>query len=217
MVVQGTMIGVLNLSHSRPRAFSEDDLRLLRLYGGLLAAALERQLTERHLRRQAVCDRLTGLYGRRHFLERLSTEVERARRSYDPFSLLFIDVDDLESFNNRYGHQAGDRVLVEIGKVLGRWCRTSDIVARYAGEEFVILMPATNSEEAALAAERLRKCIEGHGFPQKRRITVSLGAAAFPEDAENDLDLIAKAEQALYMAKRNGRNQALAFHALAVH
>jgi diguanylate cyclase (GGDEF)-like protein len=211
------MIGVLNLGHSQPRMFEEDHLRFVGLAGSVVAGALERVLTEREVRRQAVCDRLTGLYSRRHFLERLSGEIERARRHYQPFSLLSIDVDNLDQFNQRYGNPAGDRVLQEIGKVLARWSRSSDIVSRYGGEEFAILMPATSAEEASLAAERLRRGIETHTFPQKRRITVSLGAASFPEDADTDHDLIAKAEQALFMAKKDGRNRAMAFHALAVH
>lgn len=217
LVVQGTMIGVLNLGHSEPRKFDEDHLRFVGLAGSVVAGALERVLTEREVRRQAVCDRLTGLYNRRHFLERLSGEIERARRHYQPFSLLSIDVDNLDQFNQRYGNPAGDRVLQEIAKVLARWSRSSDIVSRYGGEEFAILMPATSAEEASMAAERLRRSIETHTFPQKRRITVSLGAASFPEDADTDLDLIAKAEQALFMAKKDGRNRAVAFHALAVH
>jgi len=217
IVVGGHMIGVLNLSHERPRMFDEQHLRFVGLFGSVVAAALERVLTAREIKRQAVSDRLTGLYNRRHFQERLSAALERARRHYQPFGLITIDVDNLDQFNQKYGNPAGDRVLVEISKVLGRWCRSSDIVSRYGGEEFAILMPATNAEEAAIAAERLRRSIETHTFPQKRRITVSVGAASFPEDADNDLDLIAKAEQALFMAKKDGRNRAIAFQALAVH
>jgi diguanylate cyclase (GGDEF)-like protein len=217
LVVQGEMIGVINLSHSKPRAFDEENLRILGLVGGVLASALERARTQRELKRQSVCDRLTGLYTRRHFQERLAGEIERAHRHYQAFSLLLVDVDALESFNARYGHAAGDRVLVEISRVLQRWSRGSDLLARYAGEEFAILMPATGPAEAAAAAERLRQCVETHTFPQKRRTTVSLGAASFPEDAHNALDLLAKAEQALHMAKKDGRNRSVAFHALAVH
>jgi diguanylate cyclase (GGDEF)-like protein len=172
---------------------------------------------KRELKRQTVTDRLTGLYTRRHFQERLAAEVLRARRTQDPFSLLLLDVDGLEAFNGRYGHSAGDRVLVEISRVLQRSCRSSDILARYGGEEFVVLMPATRPEEAVVTAERVRQCVEAHSFPQKRRITVSLGTASCPDDAESDLDLIAKAEQALFLAKRGGRNRAMAFQAVAVH
>ncbi len=217
LVVQGEMIGVLNLGHATPRTFDEVHQRFVGLFGAILAGVLERALTERELRRQTVCDRLTGVYGRRHFQERLDAEIERARRHYQHFSLLFLDVDDLDSFNTRYGHQAGDRVLIEVSKVLQRWCRASDIVARYGGEEFVVLMPQTDPDEAGIAAERLRRAIETHTFPQKRRVTVSVGAAAFPGDADTDLDLLAKAEQALFMAKKDGRNRALAFSALAMH
>jgi len=217
LVVQGEMIGVINLSHSKPRAFDEENLRILGLVGGVLCSALERARTQRELKRQAVCDRLTGLYNRRHFQDRLVAEMERARRHYQTFSLLLVDVDALEQFNRRYGQPAGDRVLVEITKVLQRWGRGSDLLARYGGEEFAVLMPHTSAAEAAVAAERLRQCVELHTFPQKRRITVSLGAASFPEDAVSDLDLLAKAEQALHMAKKDGRNRAVAFQALAVH
>lgn len=217
LVVRGEMIGVVNLSHSKPRAFDENDVRFVRLFAQAVSAPLMRLLSKRDVERQAVCDRLTGIYNRRHFQERLGSELERARRLFQPLSLLFVDIDNFSAFNSRYGNTAGDKALVEVSKVLQKWCRSTDLVGRYGGEEFVILMPSTSSEEVSAAAERLRKAIEAHPFPQKRRVTVSLGAAAYPEDADTDIDLIAKAEQALYMAKKNGRNRAVTFHALAMH
>ncbi len=217
VVVQRDMIGVINLSHSKARAFDEDDLRIVGLIGGLAAGSLQRVQMKEEARRQSLTDRLTGLYGRRHFQERLNQEIERARRSYQPLSFVLIDVDALAAFNSRFGNQAGDRVLTEISKQLRANTRASDILSRYGGEEFAILMPATTPEDAAIAAERLRKCIETHTFPQKRRVTVSVGVASFPEDAEGDLDLIAKAEQALFLAKKDGPNRAVAFPAVAMH
>jgi diguanylate cyclase (GGDEF)-like protein len=217
MIVQGELVGVINLSHPEARKFDEDDLRLLRLFGGQLVSALERTLHRREVKRQSVRDRLTGLYNRRHFQERLTVELERAHRNYQPVSLLYLDVDEFESFNQRYGYQAGDRVLTDIAKVLQKTCRAADLIARHGGEEFVVLLPSTSAEEAEVAGERIRKAIETHVFPQKRKITVSLGAAAYPEDADGHLDLVAKAEQALFMAKKSGPNRSMTFQALAVH
>jgi len=217
VVVRGEMIGVVNVSHPSPRAFNEDDLRFVRLFAQAVSAPLVSLVSRRERERRSVCDRLTGVYNRGHFQERLRGELDHARRLYQPLSLLFVDVDNFAAFNDRFGNAAGDKALVEISKVLQRWSRSTDIVSRYGGEEFVILMPRTSREEASKAAERLRKQIETHSFPQKRRVTISLGAAAYPEDADNDVDLVAKAEQALYMAKKAGRNRTVNFHALAVH
>ncbi len=217
IVVQREMIGVINLSHSKARAFDEDALRVVGLFGSVIAGSLQRIQVKNENRRQSVSDRLTGLYSRRHFQERLPQEIDRARRSYSQLSLVLVDVDGLASFNTRYGHPAGDRVLVEIAKELRRATRTSDMLARFGGEEFAVLLPDAGPDDAAATAERLRKCVESHTFPQKRRVTVSVGAASFPEDAEGDLDLVAKAEQALFLAKKAGRNRSVAFQSVAVH
>ncbi len=211
LVVQGELVGVLNVSHPKPRAFTEDHLRLLTLIAGQAAATLQRILLYEEMRRLATTDDLTTVYNRRHFLERLQNEIDRARRYGLVFSVMFLDIDNFKDLNDSYGHQVGDRVLAELGSILKHWARSSDIVARYGGEEFVVLLPMTEKPKALIAAERLRSKIQHHTFYRRKKLTVSVGVASFPEDGEEVDLLLGHVDEALYMAKKTGRNRACAF------
>jgi diguanylate cyclase (GGDEF)-like protein len=209
--VQGELIGVLNISHPRPKAFNEDGLRLLTLIAGQAAATIQRLLLYEDMRRLAITDDLTGVCNRRHFLERLQNEIDRARRYTLPFSLLFIDIDNFKELNDSFGHQLGDRMLTELGSILKHWARSSDLVARYGGEEFVVLLPMTDKARGLIAAERLRARIERHTFYRRKKLTVSVGVAAFPGDGDSVERLLGCVDEALYMAKNTGRNRSCAF------
>jgi diguanylate cyclase (GGDEF)-like protein len=211
MVVQGELIGVLNLSHARTKAFHEDHLRLLTLIGGQAAGTIQRLLLYEEMRRLAITDDLTGLCNRRHFLERLQGEIDRARRYAVPFGLLFIDIDNFKDLNDSFGHQVGDRVLAELGTVLKHWARSSDLVARYGGEEFVVLLPMADKARSQIAAERLRTLIQRHTFYRRKKLTVSVGVAGFPTDGDSTERLLGCVDEALYMAKNTGRNRTCAF------
>lgn len=207
MVVQDQMVGVLNVSHPRPRAFTEDHLRLLALIAGQAAALIQRILHFEEMKRHATTDDLTSVFNRRHFLERLQHEIARAARYHVPFGLLFLDIDNFKELNDHFGHQVGDRVLAELGMVLKHWARSSDLVARYGGEEFVVLLPMTEKRGAMVAAERLRARIQQHAFYRRKRLTVSMGVCAFPQDGETVERLLGCVDEALYMAKNTGRNR----------
>lgn len=209
MVVQGELIGVLNLSHSSNQAFGDEHLRLLTLIAAQAAAILQRVLMYEEMARLAITDDLTSLYNRRHFLDRLSHEFRRAQRYGQCFSVLYLDIDNFKTINDTWGHALGDRILAEMGKVLKRWARSSDLIARYGGEEYVVLLPMTDSDNAALAAERLRALVQEHSFPRRKRLTISIGIASYPADADCADDLLKKADAALYMAKKLGRNRAV--------
>lgn len=211
LVVQGELVGVLNLSHPRPKAFNEDALRLLTLIAGQAAATIQRLLLYEEMRRLAITDDLTGIYNRRHFLERLQNEIERARRYGQAFSLLFIDIDNFKELNDSFGHQLGDRILGELGSILKHWARSSDIVARYGGEEFVVLLPMTDKARGMIAAERLRTRIERHTFYRRKKLTVSVGVGGFPGDGDSVERLLGCVDEALYMAKNTGRNRSCGF------
>jgi diguanylate cyclase (GGDEF)-like protein len=211
LVVQGELIGVLNLSHPRPKAFNEDALRLLTLIAGQAAATIQRLMLYEDMRRLAITDDLTGVCNRRHFLERLQNEIDRARRYAQPFGLLFIDIDNFKELNDSFGHQLGDRMLTELGTILKHWARSSDLVARYGGEEFVVLLPMTDKARGLIAAERLRARIERHTFYRRKKLTVSVGVAAFPGDGDTVERLLGCVDEALYMAKNTGRNRSCAF------
>ena len=168
-----------------------------------------------HLNKQletlAVTDGLTMLYNHRFFMETLNREFSRSRRMSMPLALLMADIDNFKNFNDTYGHQLGDEILINVAEVLKNSRRGSDIVARYGGEEFVLLLPDTGLEQAAIVAEKLRKRMEessiesNHG---KLNITISLGAAAMEKNSlRNPKDLLILADKALYQAKREGKNK----------
>jgi len=166
--------------------------------------------------RTALIDDLTGLYNRRFFNRVLKKEIEFARRFEQPFCLLMVDVDHFKEYNDRLGHQAGDRALVEVAKILTKTARAIDHVIRYGGEEFVIILPRSDRKKGLQAAERHRRAIEKHDFFGQDKLpfgnlTVTIGLASFPHDADEGLDLLERADEALYQGKRTGRNQVVAW------
>jgi len=166
--------------------------------------------------RTALIDDLTGLYNRRFFNRILKKEIEFARRFEQPFCLLMVDVDHFKEYNDRLGHQAGDRALVEVAKLLNKTARAIDHVIRYGGEEFVIILPRSDRKKGLQAAERHRRAIEKHDFFGQDQLpfgnlTVTVGLATFPTDADEGLDLLERADEALYQGKKTGRNQVVAW------
>ncbi|MHB8155716.1 MAG: GGDEF domain-containing response regulator [Candidatus Omnitrophota bacterium] len=150
----------------------------------------------------AVRDGLTGLFNRRYFNELIAAEVNRLKRSPESLSLLMLDIDNFKKYNDTQGHPAGDILLKDGAKAFKSSVRSSDVICRYGGEEFVIVMPKTNKAVAQIVAERLRVQV-GLYLP----ITVSIGIASIPEDAQEVEVLIAKADGALYLAKQTGKNR----------
>jgi diguanylate cyclase (GGDEF)-like protein len=215
LVVAGDTIGVINLGHSQEGVFSKDDLRLLILVASQAGGLIQKTLLLEEIRELAITDDLTGLYNRRHLMLRMQDEVARASRFIQEFSVIFLDVDNFKVYNDAYGHETGDRALADLGGVLKSMARATDILARYGGEEFVLLLPATGREEALVVAERLRLAVEGHLFPRRKRLTVSVGAATYPEDSTDPQELLGLADKALYQAKREGRNRIVALPAAA--
>jgi len=155
----------------------------------------------------ALIDELTGLYNRRYFNDAIAREVERFKRFGQRFSLIMLDVDHFKHFNDSYGHQAGDLALRTVATLLRETARTFDHVVRYGGEEFTLILPHTDGEQALAAAERMRRAVASNNVPVEGQmcgvpLTVSLGVATFPEDAINGRDLVNRADEALYEAKR---------------
>ena len=177
------------------------------------AQALESTRADnRRLEELATTDPLTRLLNRRALLERLSAEVDRARRFKSHLSLLMVDIDHFKSVNDRHGHLVGDSVLRQLGTVLAGLVRTIDVVARYGGEEFVLILPETSTEGAVTFAERLRERADRQAFDigtkQSLHLTCSVGVATFPSPrVASTEDLFARADEALYRAKSGGRNQ----------
>jgi len=159
------------------------------------------------LERSAFTDALTGLHNRAFFDQALRRELKRARRGARPLALLLVDVDDFKRVNDTLGHTAGDRALAALGRLVRRTLREIDLAARFGGEELVLLLPETAREGARIAAERLRLAV-AEGFAGDAPAgTVSVGAAATPEDGLEAEALLAAADGALYRAKGEGRNR----------
>ncbi len=151
-------------------------------------------------------DGLTGLYNYRYLLEHLPREIDRNNRHEMSLALIMVDIDDFKHYNDSFGHQAGNLALMEIGEILEDATRSTDIVVRYGGEEFVAVLPASGKEDAHLVAERIRRGVARHRF-RESGLTVSLGIAAYPGDATDHEDLISSADSAMYMAKSRGKNR----------
>ena len=173
-----------------------------------------RELEESNARllAQATRDSLTGLRNHRALQERLHEEIQRHQRNQEPLSLVLLDVDNFKSYNDTFGHPAGDAVLRSIGDFMEEQARASDLVARYGGEEFVILLPQTDREASLVVAERVRAAIEC-GPWKEREVTASLGIATAEQFGEGEITaneaalLLARADEALYISKANGRNR----------
>ncbi len=185
---------------------------------GLLLALRELRgavegLTERadEYRRQSITDNLTGLYNGRYLFQIINGEVRRAERYRRALSLLLVDIDDFKSFNDTYGHLAGDRLLEAAGAVLQGACRANDMAFRLGGEEFIILLPETTLREASVIADRVRKVMEGVSLtlPSGEVVgrTASVGASTLGEAIRSADDLIAQADSAMYRAKAMGKNR----------
>jgi diguanylate cyclase (GGDEF)-like protein len=162
---------------------------------------IEMQLFER-ARAEAYRDELTGLHNFRLFREYLAQEILRSRRCGTPLSLVMADVDNFKSFNDRHGHEFANTALAGLARVMREALRESDVAARYGGEEFAFILPSTTKTAARVVAEQVRQAIERH-----TRLTASLGVATFPADASDAVELVRRADRAMYLAKTGGKNQ----------
>jgi diguanylate cyclase (GGDEF)-like protein len=216
----GRLIGVLNLADKRDgSSFTEADLHLVQSFTGQAVLMIDRaSVIERagQLEKLTVTDPLTGLYNRRFLEERLEEERSRSQRESHSFSLILADLDNFKMYNDICGHLAGDKALCKAAKLMRRSAREMDLVVRFGGEEFCLILPNTTKKESLFVAERLRRAVEADIFPGETnlplgRLTVSLGIASFPEDADAIHDLIHAADLALYRAKDLGRNRTVLY------
>ncbi len=205
-------LGVLLLYSPTPGAFAERQTNYFTAVAKQLAIALENAQLFIKTRELSYRDALTSLFNRRYFEEALDREVRRAIRYNLPVALLMADIDYFKIYNDAHGHHQGDHVLKEVTARLTENTRQVDIVARFGGEEFVVILPMTTKTHARLVAEKLRRSVEETKIPGEEvlpggNVTISLGLAAYPEDASDPTALIQAADTALYAAKRKGRNR----------
>ncbi|MFH1879097.1 MAG: sensor domain-containing diguanylate cyclase [Candidatus Omnitrophota bacterium] len=209
LIIEGNVLGILRVDSTRESAFGQHELRLLDIIGQLTAVAIENARLYKQTEELAIKDGLTGLYVRRHFMERLEEEVKRALRSDRSFALLMIDIDNFKSFNDEHGHISGDEALRNIGKIMVNKMSAGDMVGRYGGEEFVFLALNHDRKTAVKFADEIRKEIMNTPIilrREKRFVTVSIGVAVFPQDARLREDIIWEADRCLYEAKSKGKN-----------
>jgi diguanylate cyclase (GGDEF)-like protein len=201
-----TLLGALNIESRNDKAFSPQDVLILNTLADLLATALHNAFVFQKLQQQSITDGLTGIKTRRFFWEALSAEWKRASRSGRPFSVVLIDLDKFKEVNDTMGHFEGDLVLARVGRLLEQKSRQSNVVARYGGDEFIILMPETGPEQAEVLAERLRQWITTDPMLSEHHITGSFGVASFPTHGFSIEDIIRVADAGMYVSKRSGGN-----------
>jgi diguanylate cyclase (GGDEF)-like protein len=209
LVASGVTIGLVELFSRGPIAHDEERLSLARMIANEASIALENARLYGEARELADRDPLTGFFNHRSLHERFGEEAVRARRARRPLSLLMLDVDDFKLVNDTFGHQLGDEVLRWTADVIRQTLRASDIAARYGGDEFAILLPDADHDEAEAAAERLTDAFATGAFRHGDRLRVpiglSIGMATFPSDGRTAADLIAVADAGLYRMKRSRR------------
>jgi len=204
-------LGVLNLVMAPDAVFTGDEIRLLQTVGDQMSAAIERARLYENAELLATIDSLTSLFTRRHFFQLSQYEFDRAARYQYPVTILMIDIDYFKRVNDIYGHLIGDQVLQQISQCFRTILRASDIVGRYGGEEFVVLMPETNLANGRVIAERLRSLVTDHPFMTDKgevSITISIGVASKEVGADLHLEqVLENADQALLQSKDQGRNK----------
>lgn len=208
VLVDGDVYGVLNVTDRLDgTSFEEHDLVTLNLLSAHLALCVEVSLFHDHIRQMANVDGLTGASNHRFFHERLGEEIERAHRFGQSLSLLMIDVNGFKDYNDRYGHPAGDAVLQQVANTLRECVRQIDVVSRYGGDEFTIILPETDGTGALNVATRVVTALDAKNLDRAvpagfEPISLSLGVSSYPKPALSKSDLIEQADQAMYIAKR---------------
>jgi diguanylate cyclase (GGDEF)-like protein len=202
----GSVGGVLLLSRCADPAFSDADLALLTMLGRFVGRALHTARLIRRLHQAASTDSLTGLYNHETFLTKLAEKVAHAAETGKPVSLIVLDMDGFKRVNDTAGHWAGDRVLKALADTLRQECRSADIIGRYGGDEFAVVLPETGREEAAVIARRAAQALRvvGEDLDLPVPVTASWGVAAFPGDGSNDEQIFRRADARLYEAKDAG-------------
>jgi diguanylate cyclase (GGDEF)-like protein len=206
----GNALGVLTLSNAEVGAFADSDVETLESVADICAGAIQNALNFEQIRQLAYRDGLTGIFNRRFFEMRVLEELERARRYDLVLSVLMIDLDEFKMVNDEFGHLLGDEVLRQVSSILLSNLRKADVVCRFGGDEFAVLLPETTGENALRVADKIRRAVSAWEFPGvPKQVTISIGAACLPRHGETRDELIKAADDALYRAKQSGRNRLL--------
>lgn len=210
--VDNKLIGVVAVGKKEPYSFGPKQLQILSSLGGQAAVAMANSMLYKKIEKLAITDGLTKVYNHRYFYKRIEEEAERCKRYQCAYSLIMLDLDYFKKFNDKYGHRAGDLALSNVAGILKESTRAIDVVSRYGGEEFAIVLPETDTASAKMVAERIRKAIHDSYFDVSGNqppihVTVSIGVATSPYDATDTNELIELADKALYYSKETGKNK----------
>jgi diguanylate cyclase (GGDEF)-like protein len=207
LIYLNEVVGILYVDDFAPRKFPKASLEELKILASFASIAIHHARIHSYVKQQAITDSLTGLFNRRCFEDILGREIQRAERHSRELSLALVDVDDFKQFNDKYGHQAGDEALAALGDAIRKSIRSTDLAARYGGDEIVIILPETRLEKAYnLFAKRVKREIE----KEFRRVslgrfilTVTIGISSYPGDGVSARDLVLAADKALLSTKKN--------------
>ncbi len=211
MLAAGELMGMLHVENQGERWETKEVEDLARILAEHLALSLSNISLREKLHSQSIRDPLTGLFNRRYMEETLEREIMRASRAQSKIGVIMLDIDHFKSFNDNFGHEAGDAILQKMGQLLMGQVRGSDIACRFGGEEFILILPEASLDTARERAEQIRLAVKGLkveniGQPLGA-ISVSLGVAVYPEQGRIPVDLLQKVDKALYLAKHNGRDR----------
>jgi diguanylate cyclase (GGDEF)-like protein/PAS domain S-box-containing protein len=208
------ILAVMGVGSRKHREFPDWEMLMLDTIANQIGMAIENAQLYEHALELAFTDGLTGLYNRRYIMEQIEREFIRAQRSKAPLSLIMVDLDELKAINDRFGHHEGDGFLKEVARIVKVNTRASDVAARWGGDEFMLLAPGTDSRSASKIAERIRAQVERYKIKlegEEVGITVSAGIVSYPAHASVVEELLKKADEAMYNAKRGGKNQSSVF------
>ena len=208
LIFFGEKLGVLMLESAKPNNFPDEDVAPLESVADICAGAIQNAHYFEKAQQLAYIDGLTGIYNRRYFEKEIGSEIERASRYNGHLAIIMIDIDNFKRLNDEFGHLLGDEVLRQVSAVFSQQIRKIDVVCRYGGEEFAIVVPQTAGGNAVEVAEKLRRMVEAYRFPGvPRKVTISAGVAEFPVHGQTRDELVAAADAALYVSKEAGRNR----------
>ncbi|MCF7872953.1 MAG: GGDEF domain-containing protein [Candidatus Omnitrophica bacterium] len=204
--IKGEITAILIVdNYITKKKINKEDFKMFEMFSEQAAGALENSYSFELTLTKAHTDPLTGLWNYGYFQYKLDEELAKAKSTKQTISVLMIDIDDFKNYNDSFGHIQGDKALKKIGETIKNNCRKIDIVCRYGGEEFSLILPSNNKKEARLLAERIRKSVAKNNI-LNYRFTISVGVANFPKDGKEKKELTKKADDALYKAKNKGKN-----------
>lgn len=209
LMIDNQLIGILTIEDLHTTDFEK-----FSILAAQFALEARRIVLYERIEEMAITDGLTKAYAKRHIMERIVEEFERSQRHNFELSFLMIDIDHFKNYNDTYGHLVGDIVLRDIVTLVKKNTREVDLVGRFGGEEFCVILPETGRGEALLVAERLREIVGEYKFKaydETTNVTVSIGMASYPRDAKNIDELLENSDKALYKAKHEGRNRVCVF------